>query len=396
MDFESFLFRGECDSLDFKRDQYPFPKNDKDTKSELLKDILAMANAWRNETAYILIGVQNNGFPKTVVGCEDHFDDAILQQFVTEKTNRPVRFSYYESTIQSRPVGVIEIPIQERPVFLHRRYGVVEANTVYVRRGSATAIASPDEIAAMGVSGSDETGGNLSLSFAEVESRKLLGNQTTIEPIVVDLGPIENIPDFAPNHSHDGSLVGMMSMAIGDRPNPDFYREYISRFERESLVTKVALTVTNDGSRSSDKIRVEFKVDDKNRDWEFFQLREVKQKAPPRYFRSYGPSLDHDFFPVRSVNEPFSSFEYLHGVWHLVFEFGYLQAGRTLWPSLKFYVGARKTGSIQLVGKVLADAVKPSEATPLVIHSKVSQSALTLNEILDLIDKHDDSSDEQP
>ena len=66
---------------------------DKETKSELLKDILAFANAARQITAHILIGVEEDamGWGK-VVGVTKHLDDAKLQQFVNGKTNRPVEF----------------------------------------------------------------------------------------------------------------------------------------------------------------------------------------------------------------------------------------------------------------------------------------------------------------
>ncbi len=54
---EELLNEDEGAALDFKRSQYPFEEVDNDAKSELLKDILAFANAWRRATAYVLIGV---------------------------------------------------------------------------------------------------------------------------------------------------------------------------------------------------------------------------------------------------------------------------------------------------------------------------------------------------
>jgi predicted HTH transcriptional regulator len=42
----------------FKRDQYPFEASSDDDKGELLKDLLAFANSWRRESAFILIGVE--------------------------------------------------------------------------------------------------------------------------------------------------------------------------------------------------------------------------------------------------------------------------------------------------------------------------------------------------
>src|ERR1700676_3696396 len=55
---EGLLYREESETLDFKRDQYPFDRANDDERAELLKDLLAFANAWRTTDAYILVGVE--------------------------------------------------------------------------------------------------------------------------------------------------------------------------------------------------------------------------------------------------------------------------------------------------------------------------------------------------
>jgi predicted HTH transcriptional regulator len=93
--FEQLLYQEESNSLDFKRDQYPFDGASDDVKSELLKDILAFANSWKRVDAYILVGVEDNkGGKSVVVGVTDDLDDAKSQQFVNSKTNKPLAFSY--------------------------------------------------------------------------------------------------------------------------------------------------------------------------------------------------------------------------------------------------------------------------------------------------------------
>src|SRR5256885_9467501 len=110
--FEELLNEDESPTLDFKRDQYPFEKVDDEQKSELLKDILAFANAWRRTDAYILIGVEDvKGGRSNVVGVTAHFDDASIQQFVSDKTNRPVTFSYEVFPFESVLVGIFYIPL---------------------------------------------------------------------------------------------------------------------------------------------------------------------------------------------------------------------------------------------------------------------------------------------
>ena len=138
----------EGPALDFKQGQYRFNKASKSDKSELLKDILAFANTPRYRTAYILIGVaETNGRQSEIIGVEEHLDDANLHQFVNSKTNRPAEFTYQVFPARDKEIGVISIPIQTGPIYVTRNYGRVVANTVYMRDGSSTRPASPEEIA---------------------------------------------------------------------------------------------------------------------------------------------------------------------------------------------------------------------------------------------------------
>ena len=148
---ETLLNMDEGTSLDVKREQYRFVKATDSDKSELLKDILAFSNTQRYRTAYILIGVEEvQGGRSKVVGVQNHLDDADLHQFVNNKTNRSVEFSYSPRVFENKQIGVLRIPLQSPPIYALRKYGKVNANTVYIRDGSATRSASPDEIAAMG------------------------------------------------------------------------------------------------------------------------------------------------------------------------------------------------------------------------------------------------------
>ena len=98
---ESLLHQEEGPALDFKQDQYPIdkgstPEERENLRGKLIKDILAMANASREVAAYILIGVEEiRGGRSTIVGVQNHLDDANLHQLINSKTQRPVEFSYF-------------------------------------------------------------------------------------------------------------------------------------------------------------------------------------------------------------------------------------------------------------------------------------------------------------
>ena len=147
---ESLLYEEESNSLDFKRDQYRFVNSSDFQKAELLKDILAFCNAWRRTDAFVLIGVAEvKGGESNVVGIEELLDDAQIQQFVNGKTQRPIDFLYKNLTFRGKQIALIHIPVQQRPIYLRQDYGSLKRNVVYIRRGSSTSEATPDEIVNM-------------------------------------------------------------------------------------------------------------------------------------------------------------------------------------------------------------------------------------------------------
>lgn len=77
---EQLRYRGEGSDLDYKAERYPFAKANDDEKSELLKDILALANSHRDGTVYILMGFKEKPpHPAEVVGLspEGAIDDSV-------------------------------------------------------------------------------------------------------------------------------------------------------------------------------------------------------------------------------------------------------------------------------------------------------------------------------
>lgn len=179
---ESLLREDEGTSLDFKRDQYPFVGvTDDNVKSELLKDILAFANSWKRSDAYILVGVDEvSGGRSNIVGVVAHLPDASLQEFVNKKIQRPLIFSYEAYPYEGLQIGVIHIPRQERPFYLKSDYGKLKGNTVYIRRGSSTDVASLDEIAKMGIVGYEELNTHIELLALAEELNDFIEKSSSI------------------------------------------------------------------------------------------------------------------------------------------------------------------------------------------------------------------------
>lgn len=238
---QKLCLEGESSRLDYKREQYVFVKALDSEKEELLKDILSMANAFRPQGAYILIGVaqQQDGIGKVTGIPKDQFiDDAKLQQFINAKTNRSVEFHSYSVPVDDEKIiQVIEIPVQkDRPYYLRKQFGSIPPNMVLLRIGSSTCPATPDEIARMG------------------KEEIIQHNQREIEiSLIVPQNPIEEINFTALDIVFDG---GAPSTII----NPLTYVPFENKkaFVRDVFRTfRVDIALENKSALSAEQLEVE-------------------------------------------------------------------------------------------------------------------------------------------
>jgi len=250
--FEQLLNEEESDVFDVKASQYPFANASKDQKSELLKDILAFANAWRRAPAYILLGVQEvQGGRSIVLGVTEHLDDAALQQFVNSKTNRPIDFAYEAFAFEGKQVGVLRIGLQQRPVYLLKDYGALSKDTVYVRRGTSTDKASIDERTRMGTASiaTSRESPVLQLEFGDVRDRSRLGTYLELKSVVLD-------PDFKRGEIPN-LRIGRRGFAFTANPllNSSYYRESWDWYRFHHMMNSVGLVVRNMSSSAAYDVR---------------------------------------------------------------------------------------------------------------------------------------------
>jgi hypothetical protein len=260
---ETLLNMSESDVLDFKRDQYPFAGASDEAKSEIVKDVLAFANAWKTDDAHIVVGVDETpGGRATVVGVDKHLKDADLQQLVNSKTNTPVAFEYVPITIDNLSVGIVRIRrTQQRPCFLKRAFGKLQPNIVYIRRGSSTAEADPAEIARMGTSLIDSRRTpQLTLELADPKERTVYGAAASITSTVLRGG----VPRaLAMPGALDESLSSMKRFREMMRPvttrspwtEPD--PEKLLAYKKEmALLARLGFCVKNMGTTLAEDARV--------------------------------------------------------------------------------------------------------------------------------------------
>jgi hypothetical protein len=332
---EELLNEDEGSALDFKRDQYPFAGASDEQKSELLKDILSFANAWRRTDAFILIGVKEvRGSRSEVVGISTHLDESHIQQFVNSKTQRPVYFSYQTYAFEGAQIGVLRIPKQARPLYAKATYGQVRGGLVYLRRGSATAIADPDEIARMGREDQEARAQpSVRLELADFEDRTTFGLRAQIQSVVIAWPPSKDLPDFGDN-----------GFAITQ--NRDYWRQLADFVSVTALAKPLGFALTNDAPVPAKDAQIQITCA-RGHIAKVFAASEYP--AAPRTFRVFENALvaAQKRWTWQAVRHRDS--------WTLSARVGSIQPKETWWSPEPFYIGATETGPVELQARVFAD-----------------------------------------
>jgi len=377
---KSLLFEEESNTLEFKSQQYRFRKASDEDKSELLKDILAFSNAWRRTDAFILIGVREvKGGKNIVEGIAEHLDDANLQQFVNSKTQRPVNFSYSEIELNGLPIGLIHVPLQQRPIYLKKDFGRLTKGTVYIRRGSSTAKADPDEIAQMGSQEltPDTSVPQLELMFADSDSRTAVGTAVTVDSLILEVAKKKEIPDYDPEGSFG---PGRSYIPTLRSINHDYYREITYYTKTLEAVTPIGFAIKNIGESVANDVRVEILIPDP--DYKIMILDEYEIPERPvtehlqRVIQHRFDSVAHDILVDR-----------VGGNYLVQIKAEKVQPKATVWIKSQLYIGAIESCSIQFDAFLYADNIPEPITTQMEVNVNARHKKPQLEDILDLDQK---------
>ena len=374
---EGLLFADEDASLDFKREQYAFEGADKESKSELLKDVLAFVNAFRRADAYILIGVdETRGGRSTVVGVQEHLDDAKLQQFVNSKTQLPVTFSYRETSHDGLPIGVIHIPVQTRPVYATANYGKVTKEAVYIRRGSSTGVAKPEEIMRMGAAAVDAAlQPTVRLHLVERGTGKVLGDRVVVEePTWIEVPPQEKVPDYPTGHP---VVAGRVRIVVPDpTANSAFYRELAAYVQTEACF-RASLELENSSGNVIHDARLEVELADPDRLYELLGS-EDRPRMPERNMmvsltQAVGGMGPGDVFVRREGD-----------VWKVECHFGKIQPRARVRLEEDLLIGSRSTQEVEIRGRVYGDNIVTPIPVGFSLHFSSGLRRVTVQDIMEL------------
>jgi hypothetical protein len=163
-------------------------------------------------------------------------------------------FSCGNFTFEGKKIAVIHIPLQQRPVYLKKDYGRLRAETVYVRRGSSTAIASIDEISRMGLQSQQGQGEpNLQVCFSEPKTRRILPDGRFLHSLVLDTSELSSIPDYKLEKRHPFDINFFHA-------NSSYYRELVHFMRISKLVSPLYLAIQNSGTATAHDVRLELKI----------------------------------------------------------------------------------------------------------------------------------------
>jgi hypothetical protein len=357
------LYEEENTTLDFKRNQYKFVKATDNEKSELLKDVLAFANAWRRADAYILIGVQEVKGGKSIVkGISEHFDDADLQQFINKKTNRVVHFSYETVAYSGMQIGVIKISTQERPIFLRNDFGKLRRNVVYIRRGSTTDEATPDEVVIMSKEDLKISEPALDVEFADYKNKINLGKEIEGISKILKIPLLSDIPML---HSGD------FPTSILNPKNSNYYRQKAVYLSKVRLLNKFFLSVKNNGNILANNVRIEIKV---KKESDLYICDESKYpKEPKEDSRQF-------YMPRLSVGDDITV-EETDEHWFIEIYFKKVQPKAISWTNNPVYIGSKTEKILNLSGTVFADNISEPININLIISIKTQHMNISIDEI---------------
>lgn len=249
-------YRSEGPDIDFKSALYRFNGGSETDKGEMLKDILAIANSWRDGPGYILLGFKDNRpHPAEAVGIQGSIDDSRIQQFVNSKVKPKLTFSYEEHVYEGVTVGVITIPKQKRPFYITSAYGKLKSNVVYVRRGSSTDEAEPPEATAMAINDDGRKDLKLDLTVLTPQNEALPSTFTHTY-----LRFTEIFPDYAKPRAPSGPF-GMYHHSALERDNRDFWREYAEYIRVDEALIEMQFVLVNQSSTQLSNSKLEVSVD---------------------------------------------------------------------------------------------------------------------------------------
>lgn len=140
-----YLIENELENtrLDFKREFYH-----KEKYNELIKDVMAMANAHVEDTKYIIFGVKllEDG-SRSFHSVQETPDQADIEQLIHNNIEPTIELSFYPYKFKDLQLAILEIQgFNDRPYMSKKDYKGIKAGDSVIRKGSTTSPLNRDDL----------------------------------------------------------------------------------------------------------------------------------------------------------------------------------------------------------------------------------------------------------
>jgi hypothetical protein len=234
-----------------------------------------------------------------------------------------------------------------------------------LRRGSSTAVGSPEEIAQMGAerAATPNAEPTLELAFYDRTSGAPAGNHVSLRTMRLDTPQKKDIPPY------DGGGTFYSGLGI----NGAYYRDLTEYTRITHSVAPVAFTLHNAGEVSAQDVRLSFEVDDPENACTFMEQWDMPEPAQrERTISLPGPTIHdrHDVIVERAGTK-----------WRVECLFGKIQPhGRGRLDNV-LYVGAGRSCSLTVEGQLSADNLSRPQPVRFDFEFAVERKAVSLDDI---------------
>ena len=286
---------------------------------------------------------------------------------MNSKTQRRVEISYEVVRVEGVEIGVIEIPIQDRPVYAEKDYGKVKARAVYFRAGSSTREANPEEIARMGAQQSVEAAPNLVLSWADAGERSLLSSPYSAYRVLLH-------PQLPPNTFDSGVRMSPLPDLLSFRANRNYSNELIEYCFQQAVCVQLGLALYNESRSSARRVRFVGSIPGSA-----VEMPEYLAPLPEREYDLVPRALDGTLLTgdeVEAVVQRFSD------RWEISVEFGDVRPRETIFTHSPVYLWSAFSAAVELHGVLYADNLPEPEPCSLEIDLRVEQRRMERDDAL--------------
>lgn len=278
-------------------------------------------------------------------------------------TNRPIQFSYIPHQIEGVPIGVIVIPVQALHFYLIKPYWNLQVNSVYVRDGSSTRIATPDEI----VEQSTPPPPSLVVDWVDPSKNEVMSSPCMLHPLVLLPALGTDAIDRSPL-----PLQGPIGLPT-HRYNEDYPGELIYYTFCKNAFSSLSLQIHNHGEVTGENVCFEGLIAKRNG----LLVTDSQPDCPTEFYEFIASNYDlPDASPTTAV---FLSEESDH--WLIKVEFGNVRPGERIVADEQLWFSSGQTMTATITGKILGENIPEPIQCSIEINFETLQRPMKIEDI---------------